>query len=166
MNCESNLKYEAFMESDMLSWGKNISEAPQVNVNGTEIYQGLKSYRDPTRDPTARKAPKFLGIGPQRAPDNVKITCRFDYQPDICKDWKETGYCGYGLSCKFVHDRSDYKAGWQIENDWNQKREKLKLKVKAGETLTEDEQKEWNKFNSKGSDEIIHMKYIVMMEMI
>lgn len=25
---------------------------------------------------------------------------RFDYQPDICKDYKETGRCGYGDSCK------------------------------------------------------------------
>ncbi len=30
----------------------------------------------------------------------------------------ETGYCGFGDSCKFMHDRSDYKHGWQLENDW------------------------------------------------
>jgi len=41
---------------------------------------------------------------------------RFDYQPNICKDYKETGYCGYGDACKFLHDRSDYKYGWQIED--------------------------------------------------
>lgn len=29
-------------------------------------------------------------------------------QPDICKDYKETGFCGFGDSCKFLHDRSDY----------------------------------------------------------
>lgn len=43
---------------------------------------------------------------------------RFDYQPDLCKDWKETGYCGFGDSCKFMHDRGDYKAGWELERDW------------------------------------------------
>ena len=43
---------------------------------------------------------------------------RWDYQPDICKDYKETGYCGFGDSCKFMHDRSDYKHGWQLERDW------------------------------------------------
>lgn len=36
-----------------------------------------------------------------------------DYQPDVCKDYKETGFCGFGDSCKFLHDRSDYKHGWQ-----------------------------------------------------
>ena len=44
---------------------------------------------------------------------------RWDYAPDICKDYKETGFCGFGDSCKFLHDRSDYKHGWQIEREWN-----------------------------------------------
>ena len=35
-------------------------------------------------------------FGPKQASGNIRVTCRFDYQPDICKDWKETGYCGYG----------------------------------------------------------------------
>ncbi len=30
------------------------------------------------------------------------------------------GYCGFGDSCKFLHDRSDYKYGWQLEQEWNQ----------------------------------------------
>lgn len=29
--------------------------------------------------------------GPLRASTNVRMTVRFDYQPDICKDYKETG---------------------------------------------------------------------------
>lgn len=45
---------------------------------------------------------------------------RWDYQPDICKDYKETGFCGFGDSCKFLHDRSDYKHGWQLEREWNE----------------------------------------------
>ena len=35
----------------------------------------------------------------------------------MCKDFKDTGYCGYGDACKFLHDRSDYKSGWQLEKD-------------------------------------------------
>lgn len=53
--------------------------------------------------------------GPLRASQHLRTTVRFDYQPDICKDYKETGYCGYGDSCKFVHDRGDYKSGWELE---------------------------------------------------
>ncbi|KAJ3647526.1 hypothetical protein Zmor_019398 [Zophobas morio] len=56
--------------------------------------------------------------GPIRAPANLRATVRWDYQPDICKDYKETGFCGFGDSCKFLHDRSDYKHGWQLEREW------------------------------------------------
>ena len=34
--------------------------------------------------------------GPIRAPTFLRATTRWDYQPDICKDYKETGYCGFG----------------------------------------------------------------------
>lgn len=58
--------------------------------------------------------------GPIRAPANLRATIRWDYQPDICKDYKETGFCGFGDSCKFLHDRSDYKHGWQLEREWKE----------------------------------------------
>jgi RING finger protein 113A len=45
----------------------------------------------------------------------VRVSARFDYQPDICKDYKETGFCSYGDACKFMHDRGDYKSGWELE---------------------------------------------------
>ena len=47
-----------------------------------------------------------------------------DYKPDICKDFRDTGYCGYGDACKFLHDRSDYKSGWQLERDWEESQKK------------------------------------------
>ncbi|GAA55763.1 RING finger protein 113A [Clonorchis sinensis] len=59
----------------------------------------------------------FNRKGPMRAPTNLRATVRWDYQPDICKDYKETGFCSFGDSCKFLHDRSDYKHGWQIEQE-------------------------------------------------
>ncbi|KAL7751365.1 RNA-splicing factor [Sorochytrium milnesiophthora] len=61
-----------------------------------------------------------IRVGPIRAPTNVRVTSRFDYQPDVCKDYKETGFCGYGDSCKFMHDRGDYKTGWQLEKEWEE----------------------------------------------
>jgi len=53
--------------------------------------------------------------GPLKSSYHIRSSERFDYQHDICKDYKETGYCGYGEACKFLHDRSDYKSGWQIK---------------------------------------------------
>lgn len=63
-----------------------------------------------------KKVSLIAGLhGPLRASSNVRMTVRFDYQPDICKDYKETGFCGYGDACKFVHDRGDYKSGWELD---------------------------------------------------
>ena len=53
--------------------------------------------------------------GPLRGSTYIRMSARFDYQPDICKDYKETGFCSFGDSCKFLHDRGDYKSGWEIE---------------------------------------------------
>lgn len=68
--------------------------------------------------------------GPMRASANVRLTFIMDYKPDICKDYKETGYCGYGDGCKFMHDRGDYKQGWQLDKEWDLK-EKLKKEAQA-----------------------------------
>jgi RING finger protein 113A len=52
------------------------------------------------------------------------MSTRFDYQQDICKDYKETGFCGYGDSCIFMHDRGDYKTGWELDREWEQEQKK------------------------------------------
>jgi len=45
----------------------------------------------------------------------------FIFNLSIIQDYKETGFCGFGDSCKFMHDRSDYKSGWQLEREWQAK---------------------------------------------
>eukprot|EP00956_Cyclotella_meneghiniana_P013870 scaffold20338_cov47-Cyclotella_meneghiniana.AAC.4 len=64
---------------------------------------------------------KFLA-GPLKAPTFVRTTARFDYQPDICKDYKETGFCGYGDTCIYLHDRGDTKSGWEMEREYEEKK--------------------------------------------
>ena len=40
---------------------------------------------------------KFTGsLGPLRAPSNIRVTCRFDFDPSRCKDYHDTGYCVFG----------------------------------------------------------------------
>ncbi|XP_022209866.2 E3 ubiquitin-protein ligase RNF113A [Drosophila obscura] len=85
-----------------------------------KIYRGINNYAQyyKKQDTAAGNASSgMVRSGPIRAPAHLRATVRWDYQPDICKDYKETGYCGFGDSCKFLHDRSDYKAGWQLEAD-------------------------------------------------
>jgi len=93
-----------------------ITQGKVVNEKGQEIYRGEDYYHDLTGKKTKKVRADIGGSkGPQKPQVNVLPSCRFDYQPDVCKDYKETGYCGYGDSCKFLHDRGDYKMGWQIE---------------------------------------------------
>jgi hypothetical protein len=40
--------------------------------------------------------------GPVRASMSIRNTVRWDYAPDICKDYKETGFCGFVLLLFFV----------------------------------------------------------------
>lgn len=85
-----------------------------------KVYRGLNNYAQyyKKKDTAAGNASSgMVRKGPIRAPAHLRATVRWDYQPDICKDYKETGFCGFGDSCKFLHDRSDYKAGWQLERD-------------------------------------------------
>lgn len=85
-----------------------------------KVYRGLNNYAQyyKKKDTAAGNASSgMVRKGPIRAPAHLRATVRWDYQPDICKDFKETGFCGFGDSCKFLHDRSDYKAGWQLEQE-------------------------------------------------
>jgi RING finger protein 113A len=34
------------------------------------------------------------------------------------EQYKQTGFCGFGDSCKFLHAREDYKQGWQLDKEW------------------------------------------------
>lgn len=99
------------------------SQRTQEERRGREddkIYRGIRNYQRYPRPKEARMGTASPGMarkGPIRAPAHLRATVRWDYQPDICKDYKETGFCGFGDSCKFLHDRSDYKHGWQIERE-------------------------------------------------
>lgn len=101
--------------------GKDDKEGKVAVDFDEKIYRGANNYakfieKKDTVFGSAQKA----STGPQRAPAHLRTTVRWDYAPDICKDFKETGFCGFGDSCKFMHDRGDYKFGWQLEREAEQ----------------------------------------------
>ena len=80
--------------------------------------------------------PKAKRVGPQRSTTTIRTVTIVDYQPDVCKDYKgklllclgsncnrdltaclETGYCGFGDTCKFLHDRGTckHRFKWRIK---------------------------------------------------
>ncbi len=99
------------------------SQKIQEELKGLEddkIYRGMNNYAVYIEKKDTAQGNASSGMvrkGPIRAPAHLRATVRWDYQPDICKDYKETGFCGFGDSCKFMHDRSDYKHGWQLERE-------------------------------------------------
>ncbi|NWI04870.1 R113A protein, partial [Tichodroma muraria] len=90
-----------------------------------KIYRGINSYQkyvNPKDTSIGKASSGMVRKGPIRAPEYLRATVRWDYQPDICKDYKETGFCGFGDSCKFLHDHLDYKHGWWIEQELDEGR--------------------------------------------
>ncbi len=91
------------------------AEMKEQKASDDKVYRGLNNYQQFYEKKDTAQGNASSGVarakGPMRAPSNLRATVRWDYQPDICKDYKETGYCGFGDSCKFMHDRSDYKHG-------------------------------------------------------
>lgn len=109
---------------DYKSNKKHDTEHPsrQKDAEGDNVvlYKGNKEPRN-----------KFLA-GPLKAPTFVRTTSRFDYQPDICKDYKDTGFCGFGDSCIYLHDRGNTLTGWQLEEQY-EKMKKLQQDKKMRE---------------------------------
>uniref|UniRef100_A0A9J2PC55 RING finger protein 113A n=1 Tax=Ascaris lumbricoides TaxID=6252 RepID=A0A9J2PC55_ASCLU len=85
-----------------------------------KVYLGSAMYGAKEKKDTARgnASSGWNRVGPIRAPNFIRQSVRWDFAPDICKDYKETGFCTFGDSCKFLHDRTDYKHGWEIERDY------------------------------------------------
>ncbi|ORX92999.1 RING finger protein 113A [Basidiobolus meristosporus CBS 931.73] len=109
------------------------------------LYRGASGYKTfiTKRDTAAGNAASSkIRAGPIRASSNIRVTCRFDYQPDICKDYKETGFCGYGDSCIFMHDRGDYKSGWQLEKEWEEAQKNKRINDFVEEEVEEEESEE------------------------
>lgn len=56
---------------------------------------------------------------------------------------EQTGFCGFGDSCKFLHDRADYKSGWAMEQDFEAKEKKRKEREALGEWAEEENDEEY-----------------------
>lgn len=92
---------------------EGTAQAKGANFDG--LYHGAQGYSNyvaPQDDGKSSKA--RTAKGPMRD-SNVRTVTMFDYNPESCKSYKETGYCGFGDTCKFLHDRSDYLKGWQLD---------------------------------------------------
>jgi len=98
--------------------GKKESAPPGAATEATPsdgIYKGIGNYQSYVQKNPDRQSKQ---VGPVKSSTNVRTITVTDFAPDVCKDYKQTGFCGFGDSCKFLHAREDYKQGWQLDRDW------------------------------------------------
>lgn len=96
-------------------------------------YKGKSAYGNFIKkhpDAASRKP-----VGPVKAPTNIRTITITDYAPDVCKDYKLTGFCGFGDTCKFLHAREDYAAGWKLDREWEIKQKGGKMPVLQGKRM-------------------------------
>ncbi|TFY81974.1 hypothetical protein EWM64_g2035 [Hericium alpestre] len=93
---------------------KPRTDEDEVVAPDDGLYHGQKAYK--THIKKSQEVPKSMRTGPQRSSGStIRTVTIVDYQPDVCKDYKETGFCGFGDTCKFLHDRGTYLQGWQLD---------------------------------------------------
>ncbi|KAJ2696133.1 RNA-splicing factor [Coemansia sp. IMI 203386] len=126
---------------------KSVSETLKDKDAG-DAYTGKTGYTNRVSGTGSRRA------GPFKAPTNVRSTSVFDYQPNVCKDYKETGYCGYGDSCIFLHDRGTYKSGWQLEKEFEDAQAGVKRENPKLWTIDDDDDDEPDTGAKDDSDEL------------
>ena len=94
---------------------KNNTKEDGDDTPTDNAYKGQANYssfiqKHPDRDGKT--------VGPVKSSSNVRTITVTDFAPDVCKDYKQTGFCGFGDSCKFLHAREDYAQGWQLDREW------------------------------------------------
>ncbi|KAG6002769.1 hypothetical protein E4U43_001047 [Claviceps pusilla] len=95
---------------------KNSSKSIPRNTDSDGTYKGLANQTSfIQKNPDAPQRT----VGPIKAPTNIRTITVTDFAPDVCKDYKKTGFCGFGDNCKYLHSREDYKHGWQLDREWD-----------------------------------------------
>ncbi|OCT50556.1 Pre-mRNA-splicing factor cwc24 [Cladophialophora carrionii] len=108
-----------FDEEDQRMTETKASEKANAASTTDGTYKGVANYQSFIQKSSDRPpAPASKQVGPVKSSTNVRTITVTDFAPDVCKDYKQTGFCGFGDNCKYLHAREDYKQGWQLDRDW------------------------------------------------
>lgn len=100
--------------------GSSSARATTNNTSSSTAPDGTyKGLANQTSYITKNPAAPQRSVGPIKAATNIRTITVMDYAPDVCKDYKKTGFCGFGDNCKYLHSREDVKQGWQMDKEWD-----------------------------------------------
>lgn len=95
VNFSTSTAANATGQSEEVRSGDDAARITDLLQKDDGLYHGSKNYK--SQLPTGSSK-----YGAVAGPSNVRTITITDYQPDVCKDYKETGFCGFGDTCKFV----------------------------------------------------------------
>lgn len=124
-NLDDATKQSNWFDADAADPSKQKSTT--TSKGASETYKGSANYSNFIQKNTEQRS-----VGPVKGPSTIRTITVTDFAPDVCKDYKQTGFCGFGDSCKFLHAREDYKQGWQLDKEWENVTKGKKL---AGTTV-------------------------------
>jgi len=150
-NMEFSTKYSKKAELDLTFKSERIHNANDMGATRVEEAEG--SLEDRQREKEVRQnLPAVRRAGPMKAASNYRMTTTIDFKPGICKDYYETGFCGFGDNCIYAHIREEYKSSYDIDQEYDKSQGIAlnKNKNKNKELVDDGEIKDNNNDNSGG----------------
>ena len=126
-NLKNEIKTEKIKEQEKLNpkkpdFFKELFYKSNKNLKKVRHDETTLRYDPDDVDPTLKDRHKMNKF--------IKSSIRVDYKPGICKDFRDTGFCGFGDNCQFLHDRSDLYMGWELDNIFNMEEHRKKFLTK------------------------------------
>ena len=123
-NPKNEIKKEKIKEQEKLNpkkpdFFKELFYKSNKNLKKVRHDETTLRYDPDDVDPTLKDRHKMNKF--------IKSSIRVDYKPGICKDFRDTGFCGFGDNCQFLHDRSDLYMGWELDNIFNMEEHRKKF---------------------------------------
>ena len=119
-------KFKLSLDTDAKVFEEHNKEQKRVEDAAAEAAAMSRGSR---RALERKKKEQQLKESHARTTANIRTNTVVDFQQAVCKDFKETGYCGFGDTCIYLHDRSQNLPTEVVgrTKEWEVKSKKLSM---------------------------------------